>query len=38
MEMKTTHVARQGWYKPLIPALGGRHRWISEFEPALSTE
>jgi hypothetical protein len=28
-------LARQWWRTPLIPALGSRGRWISEFEASL---
>jgi hypothetical protein len=26
----------QAWYTPLIPALGNRDRWSSEFETSLA--
>ena len=28
-------LARQWWFKPIIPVLGGRVRWISEFDASL---
>jgi hypothetical protein len=33
--LKNQHKAGQWWRTPLIPALGGRGRQISEFEASL---
>jgi hypothetical protein len=37
-EKKREKSSRQWWSSPLISALGGRGRWISEFKAKLSAE